>query len=85
MDIERDMQRYKPHKEVYALKIAIIEHCVGGALFTAADKDYGTFEVSSEYVKKYSPQAGGYYVVYRDGHESWSPGLAFEDGHTLAG
>ena len=24
----------------------------------------------------------GYYVVYEDGYESWSPTKAFEDGHT---
>lgn len=33
-----------------------------------------------------SPEAhliGGYYVRYADGHESWSPAAAFEQGYTL--
>lgn len=28
-------------------------------------------------------KVGGYYVVYEDGYESWSPAEAFEKGYTL--
>ena len=28
-------------------------------------------------------EAGGYYVRYPDGYESWSPAEAFEEGYTL--
>ena len=30
-----------------------------------------------------SLEAGGYYVRYPDGYESWSPAEAFEEGYTL--
>lgn len=29
------------------------------------------------------PLIGGYYVVYGDGYESWSPAKVFEEGNTL--
>ena len=31
---------------------------------------------------KHDPQAGGYYVVYADGYQSFSPAQAFEEGYT---
>lgn len=35
-----------------------------------------------EYMQKHQPRAGGYFVVYKDGYESWSPAEAFEEGYT---
>lgn len=43
---------------------------------------FGPFTVSREFVSKHNPQAGGYYVVYKDGYKSFSPAEAFEDGYT---
>lgn len=37
--------------------------------------------VSSEYVQKHNPQAGGYFVLYEDGYQSFSPAKAFEEGY----
>jgi hypothetical protein len=31
---------------------------------------------------KHSPEAGGYYVQYKDGYTSFSPAEAFEEGYT---
>jgi hypothetical protein len=31
---------------------------------------------------KHNPQVGGYYVMYKDGYQSWSPASEFEDGYT---
>lgn len=31
---------------------------------------------------KHKPVAGGYFVVYEDGYESFSPAKAFEEGYT---
>lgn len=42
----------------------------------------GRIRVTAEYVAKHKPQPGGYYVVYDDGYESFSPGKAFEEGYT---
>lgn len=37
--------------------------------------------VSIDYFKKHSPKSGGYYVLYEDGYESFSPADAFEKGY----
>jgi hypothetical protein len=55
---------------------------VPGATIVPVEAGYGAFEVSEEYVDKHNPQAGGYYVVYKDGYKSFSPAEAFEEGYT---
>lgn len=42
----------------------------------------GLVKVSDDYMRKHEPKVGGYYVVYKDGYESFSPADAFEDGYT---
>ena len=88
---QREMPRYKCHKEVWALKIAGIKRdgegenreTDGSAIITPADEGYGPFKVDFEYMRKHKPVVGGYYVVYKDGYKSFSPAEAFEDGYTL--
>jgi len=88
-----EMPRYKCHKVVHALKIASIafdrdkaqqegRETDGGAIITPADDGYAPFPVDFAYVRKHNPQAGGYYVIYEDGYQSFSPAKAFEDGYT---
>ena len=95
MELAREMPRYKCHKEVWALKIARIEfdhdkaraenrETDGSATITPAEDGYAPFKVPHDYVRKHNPQAGGYYVVYKDGYKSFSPADAFEDGYSLA-
>lgn len=90
---DREMPKYKCHKEVHALKIAIIEldsvkaqasyrETDGSAIITPADSGYAPFRVEHDYVRKHNPAAGGYYVVYADGYKSYSPAEAFEPGYT---
>ncbi len=90
---QKEMTKYKCHKEVWALKIASIDfetstvdsegHRVdGGATIRPADEGYGPFRVDAEYVSKHSPRPGGYCVVYEDGYKSFSSAEAFEDGYT---
>lgn len=87
------MPTYRSHKEVRALKIksidfdydkAVLEgrETDGSAIITPEDEGYSPFRVNSEYIHKHDPKAGGYYVVYEDGYESWSPAKAFEQGYT---
>jgi hypothetical protein len=86
----REMPRYACHKEVWALKINAIRQSdqptdsVGGSwLLDVEEPGYAPIEVShADYVLKHSPHAGGYYVVYKDGYQSFSPAKAFEDGYT---
>jgi hypothetical protein len=47
------------------------------------DGRYVRFCVSQQYANKHKPHAGGYYVVYKDGYQSFSPAEAFEEGYTL--
>lgn len=79
------LPRYRCHKEVRALKIARVEFPMGqasGALLVPVDEGYAPFRVDADYLWKYDPQPGGYYVVYKDGYASFSPADAFEDGYT---
>lgn len=88
-DRERELPRYKCHKEVWALKIQAIESADppeqesdGSALIVPADEGCGKRKVSAEYMRKHKPQPGGYWVRYADGYESYSPAKAFEEGYT---
>jgi hypothetical protein len=81
------MPRYKSNKEVWALKIKSIgaEKDGGATLHFVEESLYGPRKTSSEYVQKHNPKPGGYFVVYKDGYESWSPAKAFEEGYRAAG
>ena len=81
---QREMPKYKSHKEVHALKIAAIEisGVSGAAKITPEDDGFASFTVSKEYVDKHKPQVDGYYVVYADGYKSFIPAEAFESGYT---
>ncbi len=91
------MPKYRCHKEVWALQIAAVyeatEHVTpsagtpDGVLVLGADLvftpiGYAPRRVSQSYVQKHQPKAGGYFVVYADGYESFSPAQAFEEGYT---
>lgn len=83
MNATREMPKYRSHKEVWALKIGKIEvDAMGRSIIHPADDGYAPFAVDHDYVAKHEPQAGGYYVVYKDGYKSWSPAAAFEDGYS---
>ena len=84
MNTSIEMPRYKCHKEVWALKIKNIatERCINGkSILIFEDKRYAPLTVSNEYVQKHKPQIGGYYVIYENGYESWSPADVFEAGY----
>lgn len=82
--VKAEMPHYRCHKEVHALKIKTIDILENGdAVIMPAEEGFASFQVSADYVTKHNPQAGGYYVVYEDGYESWSPADAFESGYTL--
>ncbi len=85
----REMPKYRSHKEVWALKIKEVrddtppnQESDGSRTIIPVEEGYAPFRVERDYVLKHSPEAGGYYVVYQDGYQSWSPAEAFENGHT---
>lgn len=76
------MNRYKSHKEVEAFKIVNmrLDTDKGDVTRLLGNEDIAV--VDRAYMDKHKPQAGGYYVRYADGYESWSPADAFEEGYT---
>ena len=94
MTDQKEMPKYKCHKEVWAFKIEKIERDVdlakkenretdGTIRVTPADKGYAPFKLSHDFVQKHSPVEGGYFVQYEDGYMSYSPAKTFESGYTL--
>ena len=88
---ESKMPLYRCHKEVRALKIkAILNPNDGSAeddgerVLTFCDPGYEAcaFVVDRHFMETRGPKIGGYYVVYKDGYESFSPAQAFEEGYT---
>jgi hypothetical protein len=51
-------------------------------VITPEGAEFPSFVVSAEYLAKHKPEVGGYFVVYTDGYESYSPAKAFEEGYT---
>jgi len=82
---QMELPRYKSHKEVWALKIAVIINNPedGTAMITPAKSPYADFKVIKYYMEKHCPLPGGYYVQYKDGYKSYSPAEAFEEGYSL--
>lgn len=79
----RQLPKYKCHKEVHAIKIKdIINKESGASTIIPLDEGYLPIQVTKEYMQKHTPKVGGYYVVYKDGYESFSPSEAFEDGYS---
>ena len=77
------LQKYKSHKVVVAAKIAAIEFAVNDIAIIATN-DGQTITTDTPYRDRFKGDENdlGYYVVYADGYESWSPTKAFEEGYT---
>lgn len=76
-----EMPQYQSHKKVWALKIKGILSMTG--MLIPEDDRYGSISLTAEYIQKHNPKEGGYYVVYEDGYESYSPAEPFEKGNKL--
>ena len=81
-----EMPRYRCFKEVHALKISSVgKNPENGNAILVFDGAYQPKEMTAEYGDKHSPKEGGYYVLYADGYESFSPAEAFENGYEWIG
>lgn len=79
---EVKMPSYKCTKVVSALKIKdIVPGGIGFSDLIFEEGGYAPTQKSNEWVEKRGALPGGYYVVYKDGYESWSPAKAFEEGY----
>ncbi len=75
-----ELPRFQCHKIVRAAKILIVIRSEGKVSLDL--EGVGGIEVSAEFDAKHHPTHGGYFVVYEDGYQSFSPAKAFEDGYT---
>lgn len=76
--------KYRSHKEVSAVKIASVDPGADGSLTLYLEGGFDNVVVPHHERKhKPQPEAGWYLVQYADGHVSFSPAKAFEDGYTL--
>ena len=91
MSTPTGLRKYRSHKVVEAMKIADIlrmeDQEFGSdkktvSYLLTADVP-GSVRVDLAYYEKHTPKQGGYYVLYEDGYESFSPAEAFEAGYTL--
>lgn len=82
---EEQMQSYACHKTVKAFRIDRIEQLGAFPGVTTYDiqGEHGYATVTGDWFDRHKPQLGGYYVIYEDGYESYSPAKAFEAGYTL--
>lgn len=83
---EAELPVYLCHKKVRALQIVDIgvpKDSEDQSRILVFGSEYPAKGVPADYVYKHKPKAGGYYVVYDDGYESFSPAEAFEDGYSL--
>lgn len=82
----KPLPRYRCTKIVQAFKIrTIVIAETGGELkhvLFPFNHEYASVEVGEPYISRHRPHAGGYYVRYKDGYESFSPAAAFEEGYT---
>lgn len=83
------MDRYNCHKQVSAGKITAIEVDENKVSKIALESGEFVFSTSewfhNQTARKDAEELiGGYYVVYDDGYDSWSPADAFESGYSRA-
>lgn len=76
------LAEYKCHKTVQAGMIVDFDLNEQGDNILVLKDDPEPLIVSEDYMHKHMPQKGGYYVMYEDGYESFSPAKAFEAGYT---
>lgn len=82
------LPRYKCHKIVSAAKIERIDFGYNEqrdrsvVMLVPADTSLQPIPVDHAFMSKHGPHAPGYFVLYDDGYESWSPVQTFEAGYS---
>ena len=74
------MKTYKCHKQVKAFKISDIKLIEDSIYNLIGSNDI--VMVREDFMQKFKPEVGGYYVLYNDGYQSYSPAEPFEEGYT---
>lgn len=76
-----ELPRWKCHKEVWAARIVSTDYATDSVMLEGGI----VLEPGVAWMNKHRPQAGGYFVRYADGYESYIPAAAFEEGYTRIG
>lgn len=80
------LPRWKCHKIVRAVQIESItksdDKYTIKPVIDDKNKRMGLIIVDSEFIEKHNPQVGGYFVIYDDNYQSFSPKEAFEAGYS---
>ena len=91
--MDTNLPKYQSHKTVQAFKIKQIilnpssysKNLIvvdSSITIIPVDVNIKPILVSGDYFLKHQPQMGGYYILYTDGYESFSPAKAFEEGYS---
>lgn len=77
------LPRFSCHKVVRAARVTGIRRDeADGHTTTLEFGDMGLeWPVTHDFVKRHDPHVGGFFVVYDDGHQSFSPARAFLAGY----
>jgi len=83
--IKAQLPRYQCHKVVQAVKIGSLEvnPYAGSVMIVPADPKLLPFHTRADFDERYfgTAEDRGYFVLYEDGYESWSPSEVFENGY----
>lgn len=84
MEAATELPAYRSHKTVRAAKITAFRQNGEPGMPDLVLGEIGCIvTLLPDWHIKHKPQVGGYYVVYADGYQSFSPAKAFEEGNTL--
>ena len=84
-----EIPQYRCHKVVRAGKIADIQPISNDEDSDAwlhlrfGENSGAPVKVDAKFMSKHNPKVGGYFVMYQDNYESYSPPEAFESGYSL--
>lgn len=81
--VPHELPEYRCIKTVRAAKITAVKPDGTEGAWLEFSDDQRVW-VDREFILKHDPKAGGWFVVYKDGYCSWSPGNAFEEGYVPA-
>ncbi len=86
------LPQYQCHKKVRAGKIIYMRANGDGThtldlvyprFYKGSEAVATEVEVPASYMSQHAPEIGGWFVVYEDGYQSYSPAKAFEVSYTL--
>jgi hypothetical protein len=84
--MKKEIPTYSCSKQVKAFEIRAV-FAIPGSTQTQLipeDQSLTAVIVDPSYIAKHNPVSGGYYVLYQDGYQSFSPAKPFEEGYRLA-